>query len=189
MSSHYFIGIPMPEHVRSWLQDWQNELKEDLTYGVWTHKEDFHITLKFMGAVEADKLPLLQQYLEEITVSAFDMKVGELGHFGNPRQPRVIWAGAEKTDTLLTLQREVEQQCERIGFPAEKRSYNPHVTLAKKWKGEKELSQKLEEKYDHLNHSDRIIVDHFSLFKIHPKSQPKYEVVQRFPLQSNDEVE
>jgi len=185
MSSHYFIGVPIHEHVRSWLKDWQEQLKTDLHYGVWTHELDFHITLKFLGAVEEDKLPSLRQHLENVSIPSFDMEIGTLGHFGNPRQPRVVWAGAEKHDQLLTLQKEVENQCEKIGFPAEKRSYNPHVTLAKKWKGEKELDQKLEVFYGHLDGKDKITVDHFVLFKIHPKSDQKYEAIQRFPLQGN----
>lgn len=185
MSQHYFIGIPMPEHVRVWLHDWQDQLREDLSYGVWTNQADFHITLKFMGAVEDHNLPYLQQYLEEISASAFELKIGELGHFGNPHKPRVIWAGVERANELLTLQRKVEHQCERLGYPAENRSYNPHVTLAKKWRGEKGIEQSIIEHYDHLKFSEKIEVDAFALFKIHPNSQPKYEIIQWFPLQSN----
>lgn len=185
MSSHYFIGVPMSDQVRSCLKDWQEQLKKDLQYGVWTHELDFHITLKFLGAVEEDKLSILQQQLEDIKVPSFEMEVGTLGYFGNPRQPRVVWAGAEKHDQLLTLQKEVESHCEKVGFPVEKRPYNPHVTLAKKWRGEKQLDQKLEALYDHLDGKEKITVDHFVIFKIHPQSDQKYEVVQRFPLQGN----
>ncbi|QHE53310.1 RNA 2',3'-cyclic phosphodiesterase [Pontibacillus sp. HMF3514] len=185
MSSHYFIGIPLPEHVRTWLKEWQEQMKRDLSYGVWTHELDFHITLKFLGAVEEDNIHLLRENLKDIQVSSFEIKIGELGHFGNPHQPRVVWAGAEKHQQLLALQKEVEVACENLGFPPEKRSYNPHITLAKKWRGDKELDQKLEALYDHLNRVDSITVDHFTLFKIHPKSNQKYEAIQRFPLQGN----
>lgn len=189
MSSHYFIGIPVSSPIRSLLKEWKNQLKEDLPYGVWTHELDFHITLKFLGGVEEDKLQVLKNKLEDIDVPAFELNIGTVGHFGNPRQPRVIWADVDRHKYLLNLQKQVESLCEDVGFQVEKRQYNPHVTLAKKWKGKKELEQDFEALYNHMDKMEQMIVDHFTLFKIHPNSEQKYEAVQQYPLQGMDKVE
>ncbi|MGB9879848.1 MAG: RNA 2',3'-cyclic phosphodiesterase, partial [Anaerolineae bacterium] len=54
------------------------------------------------------------------------------GFFPNARRLRVIWVGVDgDVDTLSQLQRAVESELNAIGFPPEKRGFQPHLTLAR----------------------------------------------------------
>ncbi|WP_179134554.1 RNA 2',3'-cyclic phosphodiesterase [Oceanobacillus timonensis] len=188
--SHYFIGIPVQPELAKQLAAWQTILKKYLPYKQWTHRYDFHITLVFLGEVDEQSIEMLQRKLSSITACpSFALKRTELKTFGNKKQPRVIWLGMEHHPLLHDMQEQVVQICETIGYKREKRGYTPHITIAKKWADQrKELSEHcwndiladmsaLDESFD---------VDAIQLYKVHPASNPKYEVVQRFPLREKE---
>lgn len=62
--------------------------------------------------------------------SSFEIALGSFGVF--PENPDVLWAGVETGKEPLTrLARDLESALETLGFPAEKRAFRPHVTLAR----------------------------------------------------------
>ena len=64
--------------------------------------------------------------------SPFSLELSDVGMFPNERQPRVLWAGVGgDLDALLTLQEQVEQALSPLGFPREKRPFNPHLTIGR----------------------------------------------------------
>ncbi|GGP14275.1 RNA 2',3'-cyclic phosphodiesterase [Oceanobacillus neutriphilus] len=189
--SHYFIGIQVKPELAKQLSEWQINLKKQLPYKRWTSRPDFHITLVFLGDMDGNltyalqsKLPFAEAY------SVFDIKRSELGTFGNQQQPRVLWMGIENNPVLNQLQRKVVQICESIGYNREKRAYTPHITIAKKWADQDKFLTKriwndvLENMPDLDN---KFKVDAFHLYKVHPASNPKYEIVQSFPLTESNE--
>lgn len=182
---HYFIAIQLPETLQDTFASWQERLKGILPYKQWYHKKDLHITLKFLGAVNDQKLEELKYLLKRVEdLSAFNMEVGSLGTFGNPHRPRVLWAGVERVEPLINIQHTVELVALEAGFPKENRDYSPHITLAKKWRSEvghsyREVLEKLKREF-HLK-SDMHVSD-VTLLKIHPSRQQKYEPIQAYTL-------
>ncbi|QKY69743.1 RNA 2',3'-cyclic phosphodiesterase [Lentibacillus sp. CBA3610] len=142
-SPHYFIAVPLPGFLKEQFAGWQRELEAELPYKQWVHPDDFHITLKFLGAVDEHHLNTLMKSMQQIErFSAFSLLTGTLGTFGNPKRPRVLWAGVEQKPDLLRLQSRVEDIAVQTGFQQENRAYTPHITLAKKWGGAmKDLSE------------------------------------------------
>ncbi|WP_087972135.1 RNA 2',3'-cyclic phosphodiesterase [Oceanobacillus rekensis] len=182
--SHYFIAIRLPRELKTTLNEWQEKLKEHLTYKQWPHREDLHITLKFLGEVDDNNIQQLIKELQTVgKIPAMDLNVGGIGTFGNPKKPRVLWAGVERTDSLSKLQQVVEDGAVQIGYEKESREYRPHITLAKKWAGENTLAKDtvpfLQEKFKSIQ---KMHVADVVLFRIHPAKSPKYEVVVKFPL-------
>ncbi|MFD1066816.1 RNA 2',3'-cyclic phosphodiesterase [Oceanobacillus locisalsi] len=184
--SHYFIGVPVQPALAKQLAEWQTTLKQYLPYKQWTNRSDFHITLAFLGEVDDPSIEMLQKKLASMTVyPAFDLKRSDIQTFGNTQQPRVIWLGMEHHPLLHEIQEHVVQICETIGYKREKREYTPHVTIAKKWADQrKEISeQSWNAMLADMPALDKSFhVDAIHLYKVHPASDPKYEVVQRFPL-------
>ncbi|MDC3415090.1 RNA 2',3'-cyclic phosphodiesterase [Aquibacillus sp. 3ASR75-11] len=184
---HYFIAVPLNKECQQWLSSWQEKLKQYFSYKVWPDPLDLHITLKFLGPVSNEVLqPLIQQLRNQNTSFAFNISIQSLGMFGNPRKPRVLWAGIEENNEELSkLQKKVEFACKEQGFKAENRPYRPHITLGKKWleqKGERTVTSLHENFQDRMN----MIVDAFVIFQIHPSKSPKYEVVELFYLNRGD---
>ncbi|MFC4022200.1 RNA 2',3'-cyclic phosphodiesterase [Oceanobacillus longus] len=182
--SHYFIAIQLPQELQTSLSDWQHKLKGQLAYKQWPHREDLHITLKFLGEVEGNKIQQLIKELQAVQeIPVFDLIVGGIGTFGNPKKPRVLWAGVEGTDRLSVLQHIVESCSQKIGYEKENRQYRPHITLAKKWDGESTLSgETLTGLQQQFTDKQPMHIAEVVLFQIHPTKSPKYEVVERFPL-------
>jgi len=186
--SHYFIGIQVKPVLAEQLAEWQKHFMQYLPYKQWTDKEDFHITLVFLGEVDEKSIETLQSELYSITAhTSFDLNRSGLGTFGNKRQPRVLWLGVENNSQLDDLQQQVVQICEIIGYKKEKRAYTPHITIAKKWADQKKIVT--EDSWNNIlsnmpSLDEAVKVDAVNLYKVHPASTPKYEIVQRFPLRN-----
>lgn len=182
--SHYFIAIPMEETVQSMLDTWQKELKCQLSYRQWTHKQDLHITLKFLGPVEEERITDLQNELSAIKIPPFSVIISKLGTFGAPAKPRVLFAGVKKNNHITHLQKLVEDCAIKSGFKPEGRVYTPHITLAKKWGTNAdiysgELNQ-IKSMYDRIE--QEIHINSVVLYQIYPKRVPKYQIIGRYPL-------
>ena len=179
---HYFIAIPLNPALKDYFSKWQDSLKEQLPYKQWPHKQDLHITLKFLGPVEPNKLNDLINELKRIEqLQDFELTVGTIGAFGNPLKPRVLWAGVEKTSELVVLQNQVEQCAGRVGFAKENREYSPHITLAKKWV-EGKSSSSLADIKNNYNDQRKLDVNEVVIYQIFPSRSPKYEVIQTYHL-------
>jgi RNA 2',3'-cyclic 3'-phosphodiesterase len=100
----------------------------------WVHPEGFHLTLKFLGSVQEEKLPEVLNVMGQIVppFSPFSVNVGGVGAFPNTRDPRVIWIGVHSMrDELALLQKAVEDGLQPLGFPREARAFHPHLTLGR----------------------------------------------------------
>lgn len=184
-SPHYFIGIPLQDETKQEISDWQMYLKKELesNYQTWTHKKDFHITLKFLGEVDTNQITDLQKELKKLTeLPSFRLSLGGIGTFGKPRKPRVLWAGVEDNHSLETLKNQVEESSQNAGFLKDTQPYRPHITLAKKWKGEKLSKEKLNQFTEEINHKIEMDITSFSLFQIRPSKLPKYEEILKIRL-------
>ncbi|WP_345243371.1 RNA 2',3'-cyclic phosphodiesterase [Pontibacillus salipaludis] len=180
--AHYFIGIPLSPSLQQRLGFIQDKVAPYVSYKKWTNHQDFHITLTFLGSVAENKVEELRDRMRHLSKvrSSFSLPLTGLGTFGEHDQPRVLWAGVEKVDALVQLYTGVSEECEKAGYPKEKRSYSPHITLAKKWKGDQQLRKPLDEI---VEFEETYVVDHFSLFRIHPGTTPMYEEVEKFMLE------
>src|SRR5436190_9261904 len=49
-----FIAILLPEHIKSGIEEAQTKLHQVLTHATvrWTQREQFHLTLRFLGQVD-----------------------------------------------------------------------------------------------------------------------------------------
>ncbi|MEC5421879.1 RNA 2',3'-cyclic phosphodiesterase [Virgibacillus sp. C22-A2] len=181
-SSHYFIAIPLPELLREQLSNWQDELRTKVSYKQWPHKQDLHITLKFLGAVADNKLDALQKELKRVEhINGFSTFAGQLGTFGNYQQPRVLWAGVEPSSDLLHLYELVESCAANAGFQIERRPYRPHITLAKKWANDS-IVESIEVIKQKFSEKQVLYVGEIALYEIHPTRNPKYNAISRYRL-------
>ncbi|TRM12995.1 RNA 2',3'-cyclic phosphodiesterase [Lentibacillus cibarius] len=178
--SHYFIAIPLPRFLKRLFAEWQSGLQKCLPYKQWTHLEDFHITLKFLGPVSQMQLYKLLDSLHAVEgIPAFRVHAQDLGTFGNPVKPRVLRVGVEKKEELLQLHHCVEGAATEAGFQRDSRTFAPHITLAKKWNGGKMNVNSWLEQYSgqHIFNVDQVVV-----YKIFPGRTPKYTAVETFDL-------
>ena len=128
-----FVAINFPETLRQGLWSATESLRSGALPVRWVQPDAMHLTLKFLGAVAADRQDQLAAALRRVAESCrpVTVTVGEFGAFPDPRRPRVLWAGVSPEPGLELLQHQVEQEFGPLGFPPEGRPFRPHLTLGR----------------------------------------------------------
>ena len=121
-----FSGIEIPEETREQLA----RLSLPLPGARWTDPDDMHLTLRFLGDVDAETANDFADALDRIQVTRFTLQLDGLGAFGG-REPRTIWAGVTPNEELNALYRAHERAARTAGLPPEGRKFKPHVTIAR----------------------------------------------------------
>lgn len=133
----YFIGISLDETSRSKLSSLAEARKTEWQFGKWTHPQDYHITLAFLGDLEPAQAEAVREGLtnHSYAVQPFVLETNVWGTFGPPRKPSILWAGVEPSDSLTALHEHVWQSVEAYGFKPEQRPFRPHITVARRSQG------------------------------------------------------
>ena len=100
----------------------------------WVACDNVHLTLKFLGGVDAARLTALSEALTAAVTGqpAFDLAVRGLGAFPSRTRARVLWAGvADGGPALASLAARVDDALEPLGFPREARAFSAHITLGR----------------------------------------------------------
>lgn len=129
-----FIGLPIPGNLRLKLSRLAENLAGVAPGGRWTHPDDFHITLAFLGDVpHADIREVCAAANRAANLAApFDLSLRGIGAFPNSAKPRVVWAGvAGDLEALAGLRRAVVDAVTAAGYPPDDDRFHPHVTLGR----------------------------------------------------------
>ena len=130
-----FIAIPVPKAGIQALEETVKELDSDLGGSVrWVRSEGIHLTLKFMGDIEAGMVERVLHALPPVAArfSPFELTIAGLGVFPNPHRPRVLWAGVHgDLATLSELQLAVDDVVGGLGLPKKQRAFAAHLTLGR----------------------------------------------------------
>lgn len=100
----------------------------------WVAAANLHVTLKFLGQVDAARLPAIETALADAAAAKAPFQLGlrGLGAFPSSSRPRVLWAGAaEGAVACARLAAGVDEALEAVGFAREARAFSPHVTLGR----------------------------------------------------------
>jgi RNA 2',3'-cyclic 3'-phosphodiesterase len=92
----------------------------------WVRLCKFHLTLRFIGAVDDRTATNITDALLRIEASSFMLSLAGVGHFGG----HTLWVGVEKNPALISLQDRIEDRLQQIGLAADTRPYFLHVKLA-----------------------------------------------------------
>ncbi|MFN4133485.1 MAG: RNA 2',3'-cyclic phosphodiesterase [Candidatus Hadarchaeales archaeon] len=128
-----FIAIKISEEVRQKLVQIQEPLAKAGAQLKLVEPENLHLTLKFLGEVQQEKIEAIVERIREavVGVQSFDIHVARVGVLPNVNYVRVVWAGvADGSDQVVELQRRIDAQLAPLGFPPE-RNFHPHVTIAR----------------------------------------------------------
>ncbi len=95
--------------------------------------EQFHITLAFLGSVQAELEPRVAALAEgtasEVAAAPFSFELDELGFWPSSK---VIWYGCSHTpEALRSLAMELRRRLHSASLPPDPGKFTPHVTLAR----------------------------------------------------------
>jgi len=143
-----FIAIDLEPGLKDTLLELVDGLKRIRAEVRWVQGQGLHLTLKFLGRTDEDKVAAVQDILDRVAQRhrRFPLVLEGTGTFPPGRAPRVLWAGVRGQPALLALQEDIERELGAEGFPPENRPYHPHLTLgrAKGPEGLREVAAELE---------------------------------------------
>lgn len=138
-----FVAIELTNSIKGELEKNQQKLKGFSEKGRYTDKENFHLTLRFIGECKSEQISLIKMAIDQTTAKQiqFFLNLNKIGSF--PKKNRhIIWAGLDgELDKLHNLYNTLEEALVQFGFPKEERPYNPHITLGR----QVQLEQSLED--------------------------------------------
>lgn len=128
-----FIALEIPVADRNHIHRAAHPLRAVDLPVRWTHPDAYHLTLKFLGEVSAEKLPELERAMRESTPGLALTALTLLGLGGAPSlaRPRVLWIDVEQSPPLMQLQSRLDSALSDLGFPFEARPFRPHITLGR----------------------------------------------------------
>lgn len=106
----------------------------------WSRPETLHVTLRFLGEIDpACVAPLAAGLRAELgDIEPFEMEFGALGAFPSLQRPQAVYFEAGPEPALAALAAAVDRGASRAGFPAEPRRFQPHLTLGRFRRGNRE---------------------------------------------------
>ncbi len=99
----------------------------------WTDMDNIHITLAFLGDTAENKIPAIITALQRACslTQKFDIILKSSGLFRNINDPRILWIGIDRSETLIRLNSLIRSGLEETGFNVENSSFSPHITIGR----------------------------------------------------------
>jgi 2'-5' RNA ligase len=127
-----FLALEIPESVKERIARSRDPLRARLPKARWVRPEGQHLTIKFLGEVERERIDALASRLapEIEGLGSVRVEFSSSGFFPSNRRPRVAWIGgtANGVEPLVAA---VERVAEAHGFERERRSWSLHLTQAR----------------------------------------------------------
>ena len=124
-----FVAIDLPDEVTKEVARIQEILEGKKFTGKMTELENLHLTLKFLGEIDDEKLEEIRKGLREIKFSDFEARLEDIGTFNFKGKPRIVWIKIGGKG-IFTLQKKVDEKLKEYGFKAEER-FMSHMTIAR----------------------------------------------------------
>lgn len=121
-----FTALEIPYDIARRLE----ALQSGIEHARWIERENFHITLRFIGDIAENVAADVDEALADIPFEPFELELEGVGEFGGAK-PHALWAGVKLTEPLKRLQARHESAMRRVGLEPDRRKYTPHVTLAR----------------------------------------------------------
>ena len=127
MAKRLFIALELPARCRESLA----AVAEPVVGVRWLPEDQFHLTLAFLGTVDAETEEHLRDTLSDVRVPAFSLRLCGVRMFRG-RRSAVIWAGVEDAhDDLMTLHGEVVRAVAAAHIKMKAAPFHPHISLAR----------------------------------------------------------
>lgn len=169
-----FISIDIPEEVKKEIKKIQDELPNFI--GKKTEVKNLHLTLKFLGEIDEEKIMRVREKLKEIKFQKFEVEIDSIGLF-SPKFIKIVWLHVTNCDNL---QKQIDGKLKNLF--EEERSFMSHLTIAR-IKAIANRNKFLEEIKKIDIPKIKFIVEKFKLKKsILERQGPKYETIEEYNL-------
>lgn len=129
--------MKIPGEIREKIVNLYNEAIKDSKLYKWETEEKLHLTLKFIGEVEKEISDSIINSLKFVSdYCSFNCNLTRFGIFYKQdrsgktgREARVLWIGLSVSNQVNQLVEKINIELEKFSIPAEKRKFQPHITI------------------------------------------------------------
>ena len=123
------MALELSESTIRSIEEWREPLVKQYLDLKWTCKNQFHITLRFLGHRDPEQVisEIKALHLEEFLPVEYSLS--RIGHFGKP--PSVLWLSGKFSSKAFTLNRSLDSIPDGNGLSGSSRHFTPHITLAR----------------------------------------------------------
>lgn len=120
-----FIGVIIPEHIKLYVTDLQNQLRTLPVKAKFVETENFHISLSFLGDVEETEIEKIKFKLDEISkpYEKFEISLGNILLIPSGNYVRVVALEID-SEKLESIRKDVVKNIGGKSYPA-------HLTLVR----------------------------------------------------------
>ena len=170
-----FVAIDIPKQTQKEIKKIQGKIPE--FKGKFTEAENLHLTLKFLGNIDEEKIDEIKIRLRNVKLKSFETEINKIGVF-SPSFIKIVWIHLTNFEALQKI---VDEKLSSL-FPKEKR-FMSHLTIArvKSVENKKEFLEELERiKFPEI----KFKVKDFRLKKSTlSRKGPVYEDLEEYPLE------
>lgn len=139
LTQRYFISIDIAIEVAESLMHVQQDLQavfEDASLDAqWTHPEQLHLSMKYLGELDSAILPHIEESLEQLVLPLFPFQIHHRKIATDPGKgvPRNLFNALDAKGAEVTklLHQALERDLSKIGFASDRRPFHPMVHLAR----------------------------------------------------------
>jgi len=150
----------------------------------WTPPQLWHLTLAFLGNITEVDSRLLNQHMREFVAqrAALRVRLAGAGAFPEPAAAQTLWVGMDAPGfALADLSRELIGSVLHFGWILDRRSFQPHVTLARS-RTEQNVTSAVEELADYRGPYWDVPSIAVVWSRQRPNGEPFYELLGEHPF-------
>jgi 2'-5' RNA ligase len=125
-----FIALELSQDIRDQLSGAQETIRGCKARLTFVDPENIHITIKFLGEVDQEKLKKVIDAIRSVTFTPFQIKAGAVT-VNNPKRPHTVWCAINDEGVGERLFHQIEDALAPLGFGRETRPFTPHATIAR----------------------------------------------------------
>ena len=127
-----FFAFELNNEDKEYIHIIQNKMKATVNSGNFTEKNNFHITLRFIGEINEEKIGSLLEVLDDIAANAKPLvfNLNKIGMF-DKKGKKTIWMGSESNEVLNDIYIDIEKLITDKNFDKEDKVFLPHITLVR----------------------------------------------------------
>ncbi len=127
-----FIAIQFPDEIKDSLYGLTQELKKNITRGRFTRRENFHLTLAFIGETKdlEHAVQAVDNAVSKGKIPPFRLHFGGFGRFKG-RNGDIFWVRVEPNPVLSELNKILVRELKYFEFYVDEKEFKPHLTLGR----------------------------------------------------------
>ena len=125
-----FVALKIPDEIRDEIISLRKQACKGDDFYSWEKREKLHLTLKFIGEVEDQKVAEIAKELEFIEdFSVFRCSLANFGFFSRQGSPKILWMGLHTSKKIFSLTDGLNSSLEKFSIPREKKKFKTHITI------------------------------------------------------------